>query len=713
MKKIFTLGLALMLGAMGAIAQNQRPTEQMMKEWRNTVQKRDISQRHLETNIPLAPTVTPKAKAMNALPEGRIWFPGEWEEVKAVVVTCYYSYAPATSQGSGYWMADPLVSGYADYFQYSAMAGWVKKGSGPYTATLDNQTAFGKTFFYLMDAIQLGGAQAWVRVERSADSNIVLNTLERMGLRHDNIRFIVGTGNSFWYRDCGPICFYSGDQDEVAMLDFTYYPGRALDDSLPSHIHHQMNIPNYLTDIEWEGGNCLVDGAGMLLSSDQIYSANNDRIGQVAWDGHNPNTIHYTQKTPLNKSQVRNAMQSLIGQRATHILPAFKYDGGTGHIDLYVDMWDENSFVFSQFPDIYSNWTDYKTASKNIDSLCSYKSIFDNNYGKTYIPFPQKDNGGNFASQNEYNANYTRTYSNHTFVNNVIMQPCFSAVVDGQPTASWDIENLQKIQAAYPGYTIYPIDVREFDGSGGAIHCITKQIPADSPIRILHRNVSGNISAAMENIPISAIVTNNKGISNVVCKYTINDGAENTITMTNNGNKYSCVIPTEGMAEDATVKYYIEATNTENKTITKPMTAHNGGYFQFTRTADMEIDYSQVDTNTTNVPMEDITFTFSSEWAHEDDSEPLNITTAEMEKQFGQFYPNPSNSQANIKIELGDGANYTVHIIDMSGRTIHTSSLQAMGSIVYTIDASKLAKGIYNVVFSGNNRTIARRLIVE
>lgn len=84
-----------------------------------------------------------------------------------------------------------------------------------------------------------------------------------------------------------------------------------------------------------------------------------------------------------------------------------------------------------------------------------------------------------------------------------------------------------------------------------------------------------------------------------------------------------------------------------------------------------------------------------------------------VENAFGQFYPNPSSTQANINIDLGNGENYTVRIVDLSGRTIHTSSLQAAGNIVYTINASKLSKGIYNVVFSSRNGNIVRRLIVE
>ena len=254
MKKIVTL-LATVMVTLGAAAQSQQPTEQMMREFRQTIQKRDISQRHLESNIPLSSNSSNQAikqsSNLKSLPEDRVWFPGEWEEVKAIVVTPYYDYSPATNQGSGYWAADPMVTGWAQYYKYSA-GGWQEQGMGPYKATMDTTSTFGKVFFYLMDGIQLGGAEAWVRVEQTSDTAKVIRTLTRLGLRHNNVKFLVGPGNSFWYRDCGPICFYYGDQDSVAMLDFTYYPGRALDDSLPSIIQWQKGIPNYQTQIEWD-----------------------------------------------------------------------------------------------------------------------------------------------------------------------------------------------------------------------------------------------------------------------------------------------------------------------------------------------------------------------------------------------------------------------------------------------------------------------------
>ena len=717
MKKVILFALAMAAVCSAMMAQSDEEMQQLRRDF---MHKRDISQKHLDTNIPLGETKA--QKGVMSLPTDRVWFPGEWEEVDGIVVTPYYDYYPKDHVGSYNWMADPMVSGYAQYYRYSG--GWSQAGGGEYVAVVDTTSTFSKVFYYIMDAIQAGGAQAVVRVENTNDSSIVLRRLQRMGLRSNNIRFIAGTGNSFWYRDCGPICFYYGDQDSVGMLDFTYYPGRALDDSLPSIMHHQLGIPNYLTDIEWEGGNCLVDGMGFLFTSDAIYGNNQDTYGQLSWDGHNPSTINYTRKTALTKAQVKEAMRSLIGQRETHILPAFRYDGGTGHVDLYADMCEENSFVFSQFPAAYSNWTDYATASKNIDSLCSYASFFGRPYGKTYIPFPSNDNGGNFSSQNDYDNNYTRTYSNHTFVNDLIIQPCFSAVQNGEPTAEWDRANVEALKAAYPGYKIYPIDVREFDGSGGAIHCVTKQIPAQNPIRILHKSIVGDCSAMRNrDIPVAAVITNKSGIAHAECMYRVNGGDWNSLQLASSGNvqgkapRFSGLIPATSLHSDSamTVEYYLTATSNNGKTITKPMTAQNGGYYSFViDTVEAEIDSTLFDFATEGVEMNDITFLFSTDWTNEDSSEPAAIAAVEESTVFGQFYPNPASQQASINISIDDAAAYTVSIVDAMGRTVHTSRLEAEGSVVFTINASKLATGAYSVIFSNaQGQNVVRRLIVK
>lgn len=730
MKKLLPLFFSLIISFVAFSQTPQSDPQDLRREMYKTFNKRVYSNEYPLRELPVVGNSVSdktKSKASNSKTiSGRVWFPGEWEEVKAIIVTPPYDFLVPGHEHDNSWYAYPIVSGYADYYHYT-MSGYQLNGIGPYISAMDTASEFSKVFFRIIDGIQLGGAQAWVHVEQLSDTAIVHRTLARMNLRHDNIYFFCGPGNSIWYRDCGPICFYYGDQDSLAMLDFIYSRHRrSLDDSIPSLLHRQMGIPNFMTKVLWEGGNCLVDGAGTLISSDAVYTTNRDTVGQITWDGHDINTLHNEYKPALTPPQVKQALHDMLGQRATYIIPRYLYDGGTGHIDLYADAYNENGFVFSCMPDAYSSWNDYTIGHNNIDSLCSYMSIFDREYytmGR--LPFPSKDNGGNFNNQTEYNRNYSRTYSNHTFVNNVILQPCFSTVgADGMPTAAWDRANIEKIKAEYPGYTIYCIDVRTFDGSGGAIHCVTKQIPADNPVRILHKNIHDTVNTgSMTSIPFSAIITNRSGIDHAEVMYRSCGGEWNCLNLTDNGNRWYGSIPISSLDTINTAKgsikveYYITATSNNGKSVTKPITANQGSYFNFTLGNDDAVDSTMFDFNTQDVPLDDITFTFGSDWLIEDTTgngnQQLAIERVDMEDDFGQFYPNPANDKANININCRIGDNYTVTIVDNSGRTVHTSTINAAGQIVFTINTSRLAQGIYTVVFSNGRSHATRRLIVK
>ena len=167
-----------------------------------------------------------------------------------------------------------------------------------------------------------------------------------------------------------------------------------------------------------------------------------------------------------------------------------------------------------------------------------------------------------------------------------------------------------------------------------------------------------------------------------------------------------------------TFEYYISATSNNGKTITKPMTALQGGYYSFYFTGQTDtvvwLDSTLYDFDTTPMPATNITFLFDADNTTLDTSTTpelpvLGISEASDEKAFGQFYPNPSSDQAHINIDLGNGGNYEVSIIDNLGRVIHTSTLQTAGNI----RTSSLPAGLYTVRFAGKGINVTRRLIVQ
>ena len=555
----------------------------------------------------------------------RVWFPGEWEEVKAIVVAIpYLHYVPGKKEDTRY-SALPIVQGYAIHYYAESKEEEPKEvGRGPYESYFDLNSEGGKVSLQLIDGIQRAGVEAWVRIEQPGDEQVIRYYMETHDMRTDKIRFFVSGGNSVWFRDCGPICFYYGDEDKLAMLDFLYDFERPLDDVLPSVLHRQMGIPNYINQVVWEGGNCLVDGAGGLLTSTATYEYNqNTTVGPVIWDGKDPETIKYTTREPLNADQCYDALKGMVGQAGTCFVDRLKNDGGTGHIDLYADAIDENGFLFARMPETYKDWKDYVILEGNVAYMLKQKNCWQDayvNWGD--LPFPSYDDGSDWNSEEEY-GKFARTYANHLIVNNYILQPCFSPVdVDNMPTAAWDRANIEAMKKLYPGYTFHCIDMRTYDGSGGSIHCITKQIPADNPVRILHDAMYNKVNfGTLTEIPFSAFITNKSGIEKASLHYLVGDDGEwQKVDMTGNGNRWYCRVPASKFPKGKTVFYYIEATSNNGKTVTKPFTANYGGYYDFTPDKTVEYKADDYDFSTEPIAKEKITFLLDTQWLTEDKS---------------------------------------------------------------------------------------------
>ena len=554
-----------------------------------------------------------------------VWFPGEWEEVQAIVITINYNYFVPGFEYDSRYAAAPTVPGYARYFFKETEDTPAKEiGVGPYFSKpcLDVNNDSDMVCLYIIDGIQRAGVEAWVRIDKMEDEVLILGTMAKLNLRTDNIHFFKSGGNSIWIRDCGPICFYYGDEDKLAMLDFYYGNTRPMDDMLPSILHQWKGIPNYINYVVWEGGNCLVDGVGGLMTSTAVHNVvNTGADGPFEWDGDDYKTINNVTKAKLTDEQVDQALEGMLGQGGISVVERLNNDGNTGHVDLYADAIDENGFLFAQMPDIYSTWGDYAILENNVDSMLKKKNFWGNSYvNKGRLPFPAKDDGSPFESEVAY-GKVARTYANHLLVNGWILQPCFSPVGDdGMPTADWDRANIKAMMDLYPGYKFYCIDMRSFDDSGGSIHCVTKQIPADNPVRILHKCLHDEVNlGTLEYVPFSAVITNKSGIKEARLFYLVGEKGEwKQADMTGNGNRWYCNVPAAEFANGQTAYYFIQATSNNDKTVTKPITADNGGYYYFT--VDNAVAYTDdvFDFSTEPMPKANITFKLDTSWLRED-----------------------------------------------------------------------------------------------
>lgn len=610
--------------------------------------------------------ITTQKSAQLELPAER-YFPAEFEEVQAILIGWpYYSF---DKEMQIQYPLEQLFDGKALYYDFVKQE--YKLIDVVNVPDVFDDSEYAYIYATLADAIQKE-AQVWINVWSAEDTTDILEYAASVGKPLYNYRFFVNPGNSFWYRDCGPVGFYYGDQDSIAFLDFEYYGGRPLDDEIPVKVGKELGIPVYSTTIEFEGGNILVDGDGTLFTTNAIVDANADGEGRMYLDESSPLGFSVEEKPVLTLAQVRDSLAYLMNLKRIKILDRLQYDGGTGHIDLYADFYDENTFVFTKYPSELSSFFDSKLTAKNIDTLLKLTSRNGKKYLSRSIPLPRKDDGTWYKSSKEYER-YTRTYSNHLFVNKTIIQPVFYTEGVGGSKSDFE-EAMTALTKAYPGYNIVPIDVRSFDGSGGAIHCITKQIPADNPLRIFHYPVSA-ADLFEDGYRVDAEITNRSGIKNakVYWKRSYDENWNSAPLQKDENNKFTGFIPNSALNEGDTVVYYIYAESNNGKSITKPIVAPQGNY-QFV------VSYVSVRDNSVS------------------------------DDEVSEVFPNPANEFASIEFRNIKAGKVKISIINSTGVQVYANTVDLLSQYdVITINTSKLPVGLYYLNISFDDRSSIMR----
>ncbi|WP_158605906.1 agmatine deiminase family protein [Taibaiella sp. KBW10] len=551
-------------------------------------------------------------------------FPGEFEEIQGVFISWPYTYDAVP-------VVDTMLSSPAP-----------------------------DLYIKLASSIQEAGAKVYITVWFASDTAAVKERMQLAGKPLTNYRFMIYDGDDIWARDFGPINYYYDTDDKIGWVDFKYYPGRDMDNLLPIKWGTELGIPVYQSPVYYEGGNILLDGTGHLATSTAVYELN----------------AYYNTYT---QTRTKDSISSALKLQRADILPLLPHDGGTGHIDLYVDMIDENTFVYTKMPTAMATvpgFTDYTIAKNNIDTLATRINHHNKPYQFNHIPFPSKDDGSWYTSADDY-ASYTRTYSNHLIVNKTIIQPIFSDATSGN--IAGDLAAIDSIKKAYPGYNIVPIDMRLLDGSGGSIHCITKEFSAENPLRFFHfpyRSLQGYQSG----YPIDAEITNKSGIA-AATLYWRKKGSTtwtNTTMTAGTGNHWLANIPSTTTNNIDTFEYYLSATSINGKTITRPMPGAEGPYvFWYNKTLSLD-----------------------------------KVTNTNF--SIGNLYPNPATTETNIEIVVQKPGNIDLSLYDVTGKKLsvqHYGRIKASQYLKYNTQA--LSAGVYTMVISSDGQVVGSRKLIK
>ena len=482
----------------------------------------------------------------------------------------------------------------------------------------------------------------------------VISSLEAANIdTSTGLRFIIGNFNSIWVRDYGPNTVYANDVDTLGIVDWVYNRNRPSDDIVPTMISNEMDIPIVTTTacpdrVVHTGGNYMSDGLGTAFSSELVLEENGP---SSPWTD-----------CPLTESEFDEQMEETMGIETYVRMENLPYDV-IHHIDMHMKLLDEKTLLVGEYP---ANTADGPQIEANIQYVLDN---FTTTAGEPFeiIRIPMPPEGGSYPPVGDY-----RTYANAVFVNNAILVPVYQQQYDDPALAIWE--------EAMPGYEIIGINCNSIIPFLGAIHCITKEVGVHEPLWITTNRVTE--TCAGETVDISATIKHVTGISTATVHYKTDLAAPyQSVEMSIGiiGDDWFASIPE--VAEEGTLYYYIEATASNGKTMTRPMPAPEG-YFK--------------------VEVKDCTI------INNEDVEKTSLA-------LQTIFPNPASAITCIPVVSEQNVDAEIELLDILGRKVFSifSGTIPSGESKYFINAAEFSAGTYFVQIKTASGIESQKIVIE
>jgi agmatine deiminase len=249
-----------------------------------------------------------------------------------------------------------------------------------------------------------------------------------------------------WLRDCGPIYTYGSDgRREAVHFGFNAwgekFPGWERDAAVGGLIAQHLGDRVIRSELILEGGSILLDGEGMLLTTEQCLL--------------NPN-----RNPSLSREEIEAELAARLGvKRFAWLGQGLVEDRDTdGHVDLIAAFIAPDSVLLQTVPEDNPNFTG---CMENVQRLRDAGVLV------TELPFlPYVEVAGEPVA-----ASYMNFYI------------CNGGVIVPVTGADSDCSALSIIAAAYPDREVVSVPGAVLAYGGGGPHCITQQVPvAVSPV---------------------------------------------------------------------------------------------------------------------------------------------------------------------------------------------------------------------------------------
>lgn len=252
------------------------------------------------------------------------------------------------------------------------------------------------------------------------------------------LRFILLPTDDIWVRDYGPVVGHDEEGETAAVyglyLTLPNYPQQR-DRAAAARWAAHEELPARALNLRTEGGNLWSDGQGTLIMSQQVFHSN----------------------PHLSRGEIEERLHEVFIFDKLILLPRLKREE-TGHIDLLVKLADARTALMTA-PTLFYNGSVLRKARWQLEHETNARG---ERYHVLELPaLPPYLNWLGFP--------IWRSYTNALTINGRVLVPVYGVAQD---TAA-----LETYQRAMPGYTVIGIDCKAGVNGGGAVHCLTKEVP--------------------------------------------------------------------------------------------------------------------------------------------------------------------------------------------------------------------------------------------
>ena len=280
-----------------------------------------------------------------------------------------------------------------------------------------------------------------ILVESGALAEQARRVLHKVGARMEAVEFFACPTNRVWTRDFGPI-FVKNASGEVALTGWRFNAWAKYDDwrrdaKVPAYVAKRLKLPLRAPDMVLEGGSIDVNGAGVLLTTEECL------LSPV--QARNPQ---------LSRQEIEERLREHLGvDRVIWLKNGIAGDDTHGHVDdLARFVWRDTVVVAAESDRSDAN---YEPLRENFAILraAGLRVV------KLPMPRPLVFNGQRLPA----------SYANFYIANGLVLVPTFNDPADRVALAT--------LARLFPDREVTGINCTELIWGLGALHCMTQQQP--------------------------------------------------------------------------------------------------------------------------------------------------------------------------------------------------------------------------------------------